>query len=280
MTLREVKKKMALLENVGFWAAVFFYISSFCLYLFGFVGRKEKPQSLGFGVLAGAFILHTGVVLGRWIRTGHPPVTDVYELSLIGAWFAILLFLVFERLGKAHRVILLFAVPVTFLVMGYGFMSWTEGAPMGPSFRSPWLIVHVIFAWLAFGCYLVATGAAVFLLIKNARPSSVSLQRIPSLPALDLASYRFIILGFINHAVMMVSGSIWAKALWGSYWAWDPLETWSLIAFLYYAFYLHARSFLKWRMNRAAWLAVLGLLFLAVSFWGVGWFAPSVHPEI
>ena len=93
-----------------------------------------------------------------------------------------------------------------------------------------------------------------------------------------MTSYRFIALGFINHAVMLVSGAIWAKKLWGQYWSWDPLETWSLIAFLFYAFYLHARSFLGWQLKRAAWLAVFGLVVMAISFWGVGWFAPSIHP--
>jgi ABC-type transport system involved in cytochrome c biogenesis permease subunit len=101
---------------------------------------------------------------------------------------------------------------------------------------------------------------------------------IPEPDALDILSYRFIVLGFINHAVMLVSGAIWAKNLWGHYWSWDPLETWSLIAFLYYAFYLHTRSFLEWKLKRAAWLAVLGLVVMAVSFWGVSWFAPSIHP--
>ena len=79
-------------------------------------------------------------------------------------------------------------------------------------------------------------------------------------------------------ALLLVAGAIWAKQLWGQYWNWDPLETWSLVTFLFYAFYLHARSFLKWKMRRAAWLTVAGLLIVAVSFWGVTWFAPSVHP--
>ena len=106
------------------------------------------------------------------------------------------------------------------------------------------------------------------------RPQS----KIPDTNALDISGYRFIFLGFINHAIMLISGAIWAKKLWGRYWSWDALETWSLIAFLFYAFYLHARSFLKWKLNKAAWLAVAGLAVMAISFWGVGWFSPSVHP--
>jgi len=79
---------------------------------------------------------------------------------------------------------------------------------------------------------------------------------------------------------MIVTGAIWAKKLWGHYWSWDPLVTWSLIAFLFYAFYLHARSFLGWKMNKSAWLAVFGLVLTSISFWGVTWFSPSIHPGL
>ena len=149
---------------------------------------------------------------------------------------------------------------------------------MTDAYNSLWLIVHVIFAWLSFGSYAIATGAATLLLLRKKlilwRPQS----KIPDTNALDMNSYRFIVLGFINHAVMLISGSIWAKKLWGHYWSWDPLETWSLIAFLFYAFYLHARSFLGWKLKTAAWLAIAGLGVMAISFWGVSIFSPSIHP--
>jgi ABC-type transport system involved in cytochrome c biogenesis permease subunit len=103
-------------------------------------------------------------------------------------------------------------------------------------------------------------------------------MRVPEPQALDLTAYRFIVMGFINHAVMLVSGAIWAKKLWGHYWSWDVLEIWSLITFLFYAFYLHVRSFLGWRMKRAARLTVLGFVVLAISFWGVKWFSPEARP--
>ncbi|MHC4286773.1 MAG: cytochrome c biogenesis protein, partial [Planctomycetota bacterium] len=167
---------------------------------------------------------------------------------------------------------------VVFIVLGYGLMSWSQATPMSPAYHSPWLAVHVIFAWLSFGCYAISTGAAILLLTRNPLTRWKSTLKILPQDDLDVMSYRFIVLGFINHAVMLVSGAIWAKKLWGHYWSWDALETWSLIAFLFYAFYLHIRSFLGWKMIRAAWLAVLGLILMIVSYWGVSVFSPSVHP--
>lgn len=265
-------------EIILFWSTVFVYIVSFCIHLFGFVAGKSRAVKVALKILWIGAALHTATGIVRWIAAGHSPVTDTYELNLTGMWFLVLIFLAFVTIRKADRAIGLVVVPIAILIMGHGIMSRTDAVPMGPSFQSLWLVVHVIFAWLAFGCYVISTGSSMLLLLKGMRTAWEPLKKVPSQEKLDLMSYRFIVLGFINHAVMLVSGAIWANKLWGRYWSWDALETWSLIAFLFYAFYLHARAFLKWKMRRAAWLAVIGLILVAISFWGVEWFAPTTHP--
>ncbi len=269
---------MAQTEIILFWAMIFTYVAAFCFYLFDFIGGKKFGAKYALYLLWLGLALHTATGIFRWIQADHPPVTDTYELNLTGTWFAVLIFLVFERMRKAESSIILILVPVVFLILGHGFVLRTDTIPMSPAYRSPWLIVHVIFAWLAFGSYLISTGAAVLILLKEKRISWKPLLKVPAPQLLDTMSYRFIVLGFINHAVMLVSGTIWAKKLWGYYWNWDALEIWSLLAFLFYAFYLHTRAFLGWKTTRAAWLAVLGLIVMAISFWGVDWFSPSIHP--
>lgn len=269
---------MAQAEIILFWATIFIYVGAFCVQLFAFVSERPRGVRYAMMCLWIALLLHTATGIVRWIAAGHAPVTDTYELNLTGTWFTMLLFLAFVRLRKADVYIGLVVTPLVFLILGHGLMSRSEPIPMAPAYQSPWLVVHVVFAWLAFGCYAISTGAAVLLLLRQWFPEWKPTGRFTEPKQLDIASYRFIVLGFINHAVMLVSGAIWAKNLWGRYWSWDALETWSLIAFLFYAFYLHSRAFLKWEMARAAWLTVLGLLVVAISFWGVDWFAPSVHP--
>lgn len=265
-------------EIIFFWATIFIYVGSFCVHLFGFMQDSNKSVKFAVVLLWAGLIFHTATALFRWIAGGHAPVTDGYELNLTGTWFTVLIFLVFERMQKLDRSIGLVVAPVVFLVLGHGFMSRTSAIPMGAAFHSPWLVVHVIFAWLAFGCFAISFGSALLFLVREKFPAWKAVSRIPELDALDLSGYRFIVLGFINHTVMLVSGIIWAKKLWGHYWSWDVLETWSLITFLFYAFYLHARGFLGWKMKRAAWLTVVGLIVLTVSFWGVHWFSPKVRP--
>lgn len=265
-------------ELALFWTTLFLYVIGFCLQLVAFATGKEKAGKWGFALLWVGMLMHTATGIVRWVAADHAPVTGTYELNLTGTWFAMLLFLGFERARRVPRAVGLTVVPIAFLVLGHGILQRTEVEPMGPAFQSPWLIVHVIFAWLAFGSYAVAMGAAMLLLKRKRTPEDPVTGQLPSLEALDLLSYRFIVLGFLNHAVMLISGAMWAKKLWGRYWSWDALETWSLLSFLLYAFYLHARAFLGWKLGRAAWLAGLGLVILSISFWGVQLFGPSMHP--
>ncbi|MDH3358629.1 MAG: cytochrome c biogenesis protein CcsA [Desulfobacterales bacterium] len=265
-------------EIILFWMTVFMYVAAFCVHVFGFVRASTRTEKAVMRLLWAGMVLHTATALARWSAAGHAPVTDTYELNLTGTWFTVLIFLVFERLKKIDRSIALVVTPVVFLVLGHGVMLRSAPIPMGTAYQSPWLVVHVIFAWLSFGCFAIAFGAAVLFLARDRFPGWEPITRVPDVKGLDLAGYRFIVLGFINHAVMLVSGAIWAKKLWGHYWSWDVLEIWSLITFLFYAFYLHVRSFLGWRMRRSAWLTVLGFVVLAISFWGVQWFSPVVRP--
>jgi cytochrome c-type biogenesis protein CcsB len=269
---------MEQLEIILFWLTVFIYVAAFFVDLYGFVAVKEKSVTFAIRLAWIGFIAHTAMGITRWIAGGHAPVADTYELNITGTWFALLVFLLLDRFGRVPRQISIFVLAVTFLILGHSYVVRTEAIPLGPAYKSLWLIVHVIFAWLSFGFYLISTGAAVFLLLKNKITSWKPELKIPDADALDITSYRFITMGFINHAIMLISGAIWAKKLWGHYWNWDALETWSLISFLFYAFYLHARSFLKWKMRRAAFLAIIGLFVMAISFWGVQWFSPSIHP--
>jgi cytochrome c-type biogenesis protein CcsB len=265
-------------EIILFWITVFSYLAAFCLQLIAFVMNRPRMIRLIQKIVWGALAFHTATIILRWVNGGHAPVTNSYELNLTGMWLVMVMYGVVERLGKVDHSVGLVLLPVVFIVMGYGLMSWSQATPMSPAYHSPWLGVHVVFAWLAFGCYAISTGAAVLLLTRNPLTRWKPALKILPQQELDVMSYRFIVLGFITHAVMLVSGAIWAKKLWGHYWSWDALETWSLIAFLFYAFYLHIRSFLGWKSVRAAWLALVGLVLMIVSYWGVSVFSPSVHP--
>ena len=94
---------------------------------------------------------------------------------------------------------------------------------------------------------------------------------------LDSLSYRTITVGFLMLTVGIVSGAVWANEAWGSYWSWDPKETWALICWLVYAAYLHTRLSRGWQGRRPALVAVIGLVVIAVCYIGVNLLGIGLH---
>ena len=268
---------MELAEHVAFWSAVFLFMAAFLRHLHAFTHQSSRGVKQALLLLWLAFAASTLLLGIHWVSTGHPPVVEPYELQISCASFTVLIFLLFQRARMVDPVLALMISPLTFLLFGNAYASRISSAPMGPVYATPWMIVHVVFAWIAFGHFAVAAGASILLLLHRHLDRKYP-GRLPSIERLDIAAYRFITVGVVNHMIMIASGAIWAKKAWGHYWSWGALEAWSLLTFLLYVFYLHTRRFLGWKDRRTAWIAAFGLIVLSISYWGIKWLSPSLHP--
>ena len=115
----------------------------------------------------------------------------------------------------------------------------------------------------------------LYLLLLWRRPD---LERLlPAAEALDLVTYRTICIAFPLLTLMIAAGAYWANRTWGSYWSWDPKETWAAITWLVYAGYLHMRITRGWRGRRAAYFAILGFAVVMFTFFGVTYLLPGLH---
>src|SRR5246127_161341 len=104
------------------------------------------------------------------------------------------------------------------------------------------------------------------------------LQRLlPDAEALDRITYKTICIAFPLLTLMIAAGAYWANRAWGSYWNWDPKETWAAITWLVYAGYLHMRITRGWRGRRAAYFAILGFAVVMFTFFGVTYLLPGLH---
>lgn len=106
---------------------------------------------------------------------------------------------------------------------------------------------------------------------------SLSPQRLSLADTLDNISYRIIGLGFPLLTIGIISGAVWANEAWGSYWSWDPKETWALITWLVFAAYLHARITKGWQGRRPALLAAMGFVVVWVCYLGVNLLGKGLH---
>jgi cytochrome c-type biogenesis protein CcsB len=105
---------------------------------------------------------------------------------------------------------------------------------------------------------------------KNVRVTNI-------LNIFDNISYRTIGIGFCFLTLGILSGAVWANETWGSYWSWDPKETWALITWLTFAVYLHMRFLRGWVGIKPAWIASLGFVLIWVCYLGVNLLGKGLH---
>ena len=198
------------------------------------------------------------------IGTGHGPFANQYEFSVSFAWGVLTAYVYFER--KYHvRTIGLLILPIAAAFLLYALSIGATANPLVPALQNPpLLITHIIVAVIAYGAFSVSFAAAVLYLVQppEGRPG------LPKPALLDEMGYRAVIIGFPLLTLTVVLGALWADKAWGSYWTWDPKETASLVTWLIYGAYLHARVARGWVGRRAAWLLVLGFASVLFTFFG------------
>lgn len=262
------------IESVTFMAALVGYL--ICAALYFIYGGTKRPWAgkAAWWVLLVSFVIHTVCIVSRGINAGRLPMTNQYEFASAFAWGIALCFLIFVRKFK-FDALGMFVAPLIFLVIGYAAMQSREIHSLMPALQSSWLGFHVTMAIIGYGGFGVAFGVSLAYLLRN-RLGSLS-QRFPAEKTLDLIIYRAVALGFLFLTMCMITGAIWAKRAWGSYWSWDPKETWSLITWIIYAIFLHLRLRRGMAGKKAAIFAVVGFLCVIFTYVGVNTLLSGLH---
>ena len=265
------------IENVMFTIAMAAYLASMVLYVLFFVLKKDVTGKIADIIVAAAFVFHTIALITRGIGAGRLPMTNQYEFATSFAWGICACYLIFLWRYK-FRALGAFVTPVIFIVIGYAAMQSREVRDLMPALRSNWLAIHVSSAIVSYGAFGVSCAVSLMFLLRQKMGNNAFWQEhIPQEKRLDLISYRAVSLGFLFLTFVMVTGAIWAEHAWGSYWSWDPKETWSLITWIIYAIYLHLRISRGWKGKSAAIFAVIGFICVIFTYIGVNTFLPGIH---
>jgi len=266
----------------------FIYFAAFVFYLFRMILGREFWGKLATGVALAGLVAQSVALIIRWktsydLGMGHAPLSNFYESLIFFAWTIVLLYLLMERRLK-NRSIGVFVLPVAFLIMAYasiapGINNRIE--PLIPALQSNWLTSHVLTCFMGYAAFTVAFALGMMFFVKTSAggdlsKASVFIRLLPSEYQMDELMYSSAALGFIFLTLGIVTGSVWAHYAWGSYWSWDPKETWSLITWLTYAVMLHARLVRGWRGRRMAIMAIVGFGCVLFTYLGVN-FLPSLH---
>jgi cytochrome c-type biogenesis protein CcsB len=206
----------------------------------------------------------TASLIFRTIATGHGPFANMYEFSIAFAWGTLAMFAYFEH--RYHqRVLGLIALPVALLMLLYAMSLPATVDPLVPALQNNLLLsVHVAVAIVAYGTFTVAFAAALLFLVQGENGR----RGLPRRELLDEISYKAVMIGYPFLTLTIVLGAVWAHVAWGRYWGWDPKETASLVTWLIYGSYLHARVVRGWRGERAAYLLILGFAAVLFTYFG------------
>ena len=257
---------------------------------FAFLASKNKSLGLAGSVIAyGGLIIQTAAIALRWkesydLGVGHAPLSNLYESVVFFSWTIILIF-AFIDLKYKYRIIGAFVVPFALLGMAWAQLGLSTGIePLVPALQSNWLLYHVVTCFLGYAAFAVACGISIMYLIKatheegNATGSAGGIMSMfPPIKVLDDLNYRAIMIGFPLLTLGIITGAAWANYAWGTYWSWDPKETWSLIVWFVYAAFLHARFTRGWVGKRAAWLSIIGFAATIFCYLGVNLFLSGLH---
>ncbi len=276
-------------ESILFLVTLAAYFVTMLLY-FLYVGIKKPVLSkLAIRVQFGALLVHTAAIVLRGIWMGRLPMANQYEFSTAFSWALALVSLVFI-LKFNFPVLGAFALPVTLLLAAHaGLMKLNElrviamnGADgiknLMPALRSSWLGIHVSTVIVAYGAFGVSfVLSIIFLLRDRMKENGFWDQHIPKKEKLDTISYRCVSLGMMFLTVTIGFGGIWAENAWGSYWTWDPKETWALVTWVIYLVYLHLRIRKGWSGRTAAIFGVAGFVCVLFTYIGVNTLLPGLH---
>ena len=278
-----------------------FYILLFSLPFSLTATFKNKSSDLVKSLTIIANIFLALQLISRWILSSHFPISNLFESLCFLSWGLILAQLILEREYQTP-IISTLSIPIILLTLGFACFVLPEdlrsSSNLVPALRSSWLVMHVSVVMLSYASLIIGSclSASVLLIDNNQalqiRSNSVGIggykisnnepknevikpYKFSHLEKLDTLSYRSILVGFVLLTLGLVSGAVWANEAWGTWWSWDPKETWAFISWLFYAAYLHMRISKGWQGRKPALLATSGffivlICYLGVNFWGVG----------
>jgi cytochrome c-type biogenesis protein CcsB len=238
------------------------------------------------GVISSNFLLF--LILGlRWLISGYFPLSNLYESLLFLDWCLLFILIVAETKTRT-KLLGAVVLPIALLIISFASLilptQMQEAAPLVPALQSNWLMMHVSMMMLSYATLILGSLLSILFLVvqkfttnSNKIQQNLSQTKIQLLENIDTWSYRTIGLGFPFLTIGIIAGAVWANEAWGSYWSWDPKETWALITWLIFAAYIHARLTKGWVGEKAALLGSIGFIIVWICYLGVNFLGQGLH---
>jgi len=235
--------------------------------------RERKTDGFSHYIHLAAAALLLAVTIDRSIHIRFVAVTNTFEsLVFFAAMIALILFIYRLRAKDKTIPFITFGatiVAVALLALASSPIAPKDILPPIPALQSYWLALHVTLSFIGESFFVVAFVCSIYYLVSKDEERKKYLDRL---------TYTTIAIGYpIFTAGALIFGAVWAQNAWGSYWSWDPKETWALITWLVYTAYLHTRFVKRFRGKVSAVLSIVGFVFTIFTFFGVNYLLAGLH---
>nr|YP_010331222.1 cytochrome c heme attachment protein [Boehmeria japonica]UNY34689.1 cytochrome c heme attachment protein [Boehmeria japonica] len=277
------------------------------------VGLYDSSEK---GMMA-TFSCITGLLVTRWIYLQHLPLSNLYESLIFLSWSFSSIHMIphlKKKKNYLNEITTPSAIFTQGFAISGLLTEMNRSEILVPALQSHWLMMHVSMMVLGYAALLCGSLLSLVLLvisfqnfirtftksknlvnepfslveiqyiIEKNNPlintyfiSSINYFRFQLIEQLDLWSFRIISLGFIFLTIGILSGAVWANEAWGSYWNWDPKETWAFITWTIFAIYLHIRTKKNFESVNSAIVASLGFLIIWMCYFGVNLLGIGLH---
>nr|YP_010159182.1 cytochrome c heme attachment protein [Centrosema pubescens]QRG31462.1 cytochrome c heme attachment protein [Centrosema pubescens] len=269
------------------------------------------------------FFCITGLLITRWVFSGHLPFSDLYESLIFLSWNFSIFYMIPCFKKQKNQYLSIIIAPSVIFTQGFAtsgiFTKMHQSVILVPALQSHWLMMHVSMMILGYAILLCGSLLSVAILVITFREpiqiidksknlyllnelfsfaeikymnihernsnvlqkttfySSRNYFRSQFIQQLDRWGYRIISLGFIFLTIGIISGGIWANEAWGSYWNWDPKETWAFITWTIFTIYLHTRKNKKLEDVNSSIVASMGFLIIWICYLGINLLGIGLH---
>nr|AKR80647.1 cytochrome c heme attachment protein [Sararanga sinuosa] len=279
------------------------------------VGLRDSSEK---GIIATFFSI-TGLLITRWIYSGHFPLSNLYESLIFLSWSLSIIHMI-PKIRNHKNDLSAITAPSAIFTQGFATSGLStemhQSAILVPALQSQWLMMHVSMMLLSYAALLCGSLLSVAFLVITFRKnidifcksnsnnfliksfffgeieylnekrsvlkntsflSFRNYYKYQLTQRLDHWSYRVISLGFTFLTIGILSGAVWANEAWGSYWNWDPKETWAFITWTVFAIYSHTRTNQSSQGTNSALVASIGFLIIWICYFGINLLGIGLH---
>jgi ABC-type transport system involved in cytochrome c biogenesis permease subunit len=253
-------------------ASFVLYGASIAAALAGFLFNREWKFRGALWALCAAWALNTVYIVLRWHWAGRAPLSNQHESLVFLLWAFIAVYLLFLYFSdRALERLAPWAAGLAAVGTAGDSLLNSEISPLVPALQSNWLFIHVSTVMAGYGAFALSFLLSLVSLFVKAPAQEDSRLNM------DRLTYRACLVGFWLLSMGIITGAVWANSAWGSYWSWDPKETWSLITWFYYAAAIHLRRGRGWANRNFAWLMTAGFILVMFTYFGVNYLLPGLH---